>query len=255
MGLSFTDVCAGALDRLSSSELLRLEQYMQRLEAGEPVQYVIGSAEFCCRRFGVSPAVLIPRPETEELCDWVNESVDVSSSPRILDIGTGSGCIAITLALNIPQSRVSAWDISSSALDVACANAEQLGAHVSFSEVDVLERSEAVVSGAISDASQWDVIVSNPPYICEKEKADMDAHVLKNEPSSALFVPDDDPLLFYRNIAEYAVRSLTPGGLLFFEINPLYVSPLCELLHRVGFCSVEVREDAFSKSRMVRCRA
>jgi release factor glutamine methyltransferase len=250
MGLSFTDICAGALDHLSPSELSRLEELMQRLETGEPVQYVIGSTEFCGRRFSVAPAVLIPRPETEELCDWVCEKIG-TSSPRILDIGTGSGCIAATLALDIPQSSVSAWDISTPALAIARANAERLNAHVSFDEVDILERSKAVVGEAISEASRWDVIVSNPPYICECEKADMSDNVLKNEPSSALFVPDDDPLLFYRNIAEYAIRSLAPGGFLFFEINPLYLSPLCELLRQVGFCGVEVREDQFSKPRMM----
>ena len=225
-----------------------LEDMMRRLEQGEPVQYVLGEAWFCGRRFHVKPGVLIPRPETEMLVEWVLEDKRLKIKDEglidVLDIGTGSGCIAISLALGLPSASVVAWDVSDAALRIARANAEQLGAEVSFVKQDAL--------AAPDDIARWDVIVSNPPYVCASEAAQMEPHVLKHEPHEALFVPDNDALLFYRAIAQYACRALKPGGRLFFEINPLYAAELSSLLKSMGFADVELRDDQFGKCRMIR---
>ena len=231
-----------------------LEDMMRRLEQGEPVQYVLGEAWFCGRRFHVEPGVLIPRPETEMLVEWGLQGdiqtidKEIKEAPRrgmkVLDIGTGSGCIAISLALGLPSASVVAWDVSDAALRIARANAEQLGAEVSFVKQDAL--------AAPDDIARWDVIVSNPPYVCASEAAQMEPHVLEHEPHEALFVPDNDALLFYRAIAQYARRALKPGGRLFFEINPLYATELSSLLKSMGFAEVELRDDQFGKCRMIK---
>lgn len=265
-GLTLTDICCGALDNLSAEDNERLDTLMERLAEGEPVQYVIGKAVFCGREFSVKPGCLIPRPETEELCQWIidetlryededeNETLRYEDETlryegenkkiRILDIGTGSGCIAITLALDVKDAEVTAWDISPDALAIAKGNAKALGADVDFEEQDALS--------IIYKRETWDVIVSNPPYICNKESQDMEHNVLDHEPHLALFVPDDDPLLFYRKIAEYAVHALNPNGALYFEINPIYVTELREMLLTLGFGKVEVRKDAYGKQRMMK---
>lgn len=225
-----------------------LENMMCRLEQGEPVQYVLGEAWFCGRRFHVEPGVLIPRPETEMLVEWGLEDERLKIKDEglidVLDIGTGSGCIAISLALGLPSASVVAWDVSDTALRIARANAEQLGAEVSFVKQDAL--------AAPDDIARWDVIVSNPPYVCASEAAQMESHVLEHEPHEALFVPDNDALLFYRAIARYASRALKPGGRLFFEINPLYAAELSSLLKSMGFAEVELRDDQFGKCRMIK---
>ena len=225
-----------------------LEDMMRRLEQGEPVQYVLGEAWFCGRRFHVEPGVLIPRPETEMLVEWGLEDERLKIKDEglidVLDIGTGSGCIAISLALGLPSASVVAWDVSDAALRIARANAEQLGAEVSFVKQDVL--------AAPDDIALWDVIVSNPPYVCASEAAQMEPHVLEHEPHEALFVPDNDALLFYRAIAQYACRALKPGGRLLFEINPLYAAELSSLLKSMGFAGGELRDDQFGKCRMIR---
>ena len=234
-----------------------LENMMRRLEQGEPVQYVLGVAWFYGHQFHVEPGVLIPRPETEMLVEWAMEGdiqikdKEIKEAPRrgknvldVLDIGTGSGCIAISLALGLPSASVVAWDVSDAALRIARANAEQLGAEVSFVKQDAL--------AAPDDIARWDVIVSNPPYVCASEAAQMEPHVLEHEPREALFVPDNDALLFYRAIARYACRALKPGGRLFFEINPLYAAELFSLLKSMGFAEVELRDDQFGKCRMIK---
>ena len=227
-----------------------LENMMCRVEQGEPVQYVLGEAWFCGRRFHVEPGVLIPRPETEMLVEWGLGEAPLYPPRRgknvldVLDIGTGSGCIAISLALGLPSASVVAWDVSDAALRIARANAEQLGAEVSFVKQDAL--------AAPDDIARWDVIVSNPPYVCASEAAQMEPHVLEHEPREALFVPDNDALLFYRAIARYACRALKPGGRLFFEINPLYAAELFSLLKSMGFAEVELRDDQFGKCRMIK---
>lgn len=243
-GLSATDVYCGKVTQLSSDEQEELEKIMLRLEQAEPVQYVLGWANFCNRQFSVAPGVLIPRPETEELCSWITEDVGNRQQPAILDIGTGSGCIAISLALDIKGSAVSAWDISTDALRIAKENAARLCAGINIMKQDALTPPK--------DADRWDVIVSNPPYICEKEKAEMERNVLDNEPAIALFVPDNDPLLFYRAIALYGTKALKPKGMLFFEINAAYAAETCNMLRQLGYVDVEARNDLFGKARMVR---
>lgn len=207
---------------------------------------VTGKALFCDRLFHVEPGVLIPRPETEQLCRLVVEGIKDVSHPDILDIGTGSGCIATTLSLDIPEARLSAWDVSDKALSIAAANAEALGARVRFSKQDALN--------APDDKARWDAIVSNPPYICDREKADMERNVLDNEPHLALFVPDSAPLLFYRSISEYAAKSLRDGGLLFFEINEHYANDTSMMLQRLGFDDIRIIKDIFDKDRNIVCR-
>lgn len=267
-GMSLTDICLGKVTQLSADDTTRLEKIMQRLEKSEPVQYVLGAEWFAGRLFDVAPGVLIPRPETEDLVKWAcdeakekekednskeergKEEKEVSKKgeeaphPSILDIGTGSGCIAITVALALPQARVTAWDISTDALDIAAGNAHRLGASVRFEHQNALS--------APDDEERWDVIVSNPPYICDRERADMSDNVLSYEPELALFVPDSDPLLFYRAIARYASKALKPGGRLLFETNTAYAYEVAQVMANEGFTAIEVRNDCFGKPRMVK---
>lgn len=242
-GLSKADIMCGAVEEMTAEKAAELNKIFGRLMEGEPVQYVLGRAEFCGRWFSVRPGVLIPRPETEELCAWITADSKASGSPKVLDIGTGSGCIAITLQLDMPESKVTAWDISADALDVARENAQLLGANVNFVKLDALNA---------KPEGEWDVIVSNPPYICEKEKKDMAVNVLEHEPHTALFVPDADPLLFYRAITRLAVQTLSKGGRLYFEINPIYADDTCHMMRAEGMTAVELRSDMYGKQRMAK---
>jgi release factor glutamine methyltransferase len=243
--LSWADILCDRVSALSADDQAELEHIMVRLEQGEPVQYVVGIAYFYGRQFHVGPGVLIPRPETEELCQWCLSTVSAEWEGSILDIGTGSGCIACTLAAERPHAKVTGWDISFKALRIASANAEVLGADVHFELIDILTLSNY-------EPNRWDIIVSNPPYVCEKEKEQMEHHVLDHEPSLALFVPDDDPLLFYRAIAKYSLKSLTSGGQLYLEINPHYAADLVELLLDSGLAGIEVHNDQYGKQRMIK---
>jgi len=292
-GMTLTDIICGKVNEISADEERKLEEIIIRLQKGEPVQYVLGEADFAGRTFHVEPGVLIPRPETVELCQWIEkdmiEKSIVSSgdssedssgnSPqatddarRILDICTGSGCIAITLGLNIPNSEVTGWDISEDALRIAQGNVEMMKAgNVRIELQDALALPKAAETdnekmkgnddkevvkpkgeAKTPSTQKWDLIVSNPPYICEKEKADMEKNVLEHEPSLALFVPDEDPLKFYRAIAEYASSALKSGGALYFEINPIYEKETREMLLKLDFKDIETKEDAFGKKRMMR---
>lgn len=242
-GLSKADIMCGAVEEMTAEKTAELNKIFGRLTEGEPVQYVLGRAEFCGRWFSVRPGVLIPRPETEELCAWITADSKASASPKVLDIGTGSGCIAITLQLDMPESKVTAWDISADALDVARENAQQLGANVNFVKLDALNA---------KPEGEWDLIVSNPPYICEKEKKDMAVNVLEHEPHTALFVPDADPLLFYRAITRLAVQTLSKGGRLYFEINPIYADDTCHMMRAESMMAVELRSDMYGKQRMAK---
>lgn len=242
-GLSKADIMCGAVEEMTAEKTAELNKIFGRLTEGEPVQYVLGRAEFSDRWFNVRPGVLIPRPETEELCAWITADSKASASLKVLDIGTGSGCIAITLQLDMPESKVTAWDISADALDVARENAQQLGANVNFVKQDALNA---------KPEGEWDVIVSNPPYICEKEKKDMAVNVLEHEPHTALFVPDADPLLFYRAITRLAVQTLSKGGRLYFEINPIYADDTCHMMRAEGMTAVELRSDMYGKQRMAK---
>lgn len=244
-GLRKTDLLLGRFDQLSEAEKAQFSEYARRLTEGEPLQYVVGTAPFGNLTFEVTPATLIPRPETLELVDWVVAEEGNRPSLRLLDIGTGSGCIAISLASLLPQTKVSAWDISADALAVARRNAERNGVEVAFQQVDALH---------VKETETFDCIVSNPPYICEAEKADMTDSVLLHEPHTALFVPNDDPLRFYRAIAELGVRNLSPGGTLYFEINRAYGAETCKLLRDLGYTNVELRKDFYGNDRMVRAR-
>lgn len=265
-GMTLTDIICGKVNELSSDEERNLEEIIIRLQNGEPVQYVLGEADFAGRTFHVEPGVLIPRPETAELCQWIEENVsslEADESKQILDICTGSGCIAITLGLTILNSEVTGWDISEDALRIAQGNMEMLKAgNVRIEYQDALMLPEAAEAAEISEAAEadsalaknWDIIVSNPPYICEKEKADMEKNVLEHEPSIALFVPDEKPLKFYRAIAEYASSALKSGGALYFEINPIYEKETREMLQELDFKDIETKEDAFGKKRMMKAK-
>ena len=245
-GLTLTDVCGGALEKMSPSDKQKFAILKARLQKGEPVQYVTGKAPFCGRFFHVGPGVLIPRPETEELVEKILPiAARFSHRCRILDIGTGSGCIAITLALT--DNDVTAWDISDDALKIAKDNAERIGATVIFEKKDILQNQNSM------PAELWDIIVSNPPYICKKEAADMESNVFDHEPHEALFVPDDQPLLFYDAIAHYGINSLKDGGMLAFEINPLYAEGITHLLTNNGYHDIEVHQDSFGKERFIFC--
>ena len=265
-GMTLTDIICGKVNELSSDEERNLEEIIARLQNGEPVQYVLGEADFAGRTFHVEPGVLIPRPETAELCQWIEEevsSLDADDSKQLLDICTGSGCIAITLGLTLPNSEVTGWDISEDALRIAQGNVEMLKArNVRIEYQDALMLPKAAEAAEISEAAEaesslsksWNIIVSNPPYICEKEKADMEKNVLEHEPSIALFVPDEEPLKFYRAIAEYASSALKSEGALYFEINPIYEKETREMLEELGFKDIETKEDAFGKKRMMKAK-
>lgn len=248
-GLSYTDIVCGATDQLSADDTLRLDTAVRRIEQGEPLQHVLGYADFCGNHFGVNASVLIPRPETEWLVDEGERLINGVSNAtppapkRILDIGTGSGCIAISLKLRLGEAYVEAWDISEEALRTAESNAKALKAEVAFCKRDALRAEESV--------APWDLIVSNPPYICYSERAAMDDNVLLHEPHTALFVPDDDPLRFYRAIARYALSSLSNGGSLLFECNTRYAKATGEMMREMGFEDVTVNDDYFGLPRFV----
>lgn len=239
--LSLADILC---EKTHSVDIHTLRKDMERLCEGVPVQYVVGKTLFAGRCFEVSSDVLIPREETAELCRWITEEWK-NDTCRILDVGTGSGCIAITLSLDIPGSQVVAWDISEGALSVARKNAKALQTEVVFCRQDILDEKAP-------KETRYDIIVSNPPYICYQERDEVDEHVLNNEPSLALFVPDNDPLLFYRAIMDYAKDVLKDTGMIYFEINPHHVEALQQLGMAMGFPLQEVRQDSFGKLRMLR---
>ena len=240
-GVTMTDVVCGKLDELGEAELTELERMMLRLERNEPVQYVLGKAYFGSDIYEVTPDVLIPRPETEALCRWIVE--ETRDEKRLLDCCTGSGCIAITLKKRCPQLSVDAYDLSNAALDVARRNAERLQQDIYLFRMDALN--------PVLAKGKYDIIVANPPYICEQEKRDMRPNVLWFEPHEALFVPDNDPLRFYMAITRYAVDALNTGGRLYFEINPLFVEALDVMMRRFGFREIEVNNSfGYDRRRM-----
>lgn len=253
-GLSLTDITLGKVTELSTNDCQELEKIIVRLENNEPVQYILGYQDFCGHRFSVGPGVLIPRPETELLIHNVIQGMThdagKAGNSRILDIGTGSGCIAIAIALECQEATVEAWDISDDALRIARKNADSLGARVNFRRVDIL--SEQTFPAEIGKES-LDVIVSNPPYICNSEAAEMQRNVLDYEPDTALFVPDDDPLLFYRAIAVFGRRTLRDGGRIFFEINRAYGNEVCNMLNDLCYSNIQLLNDQFDNPRIVIC--
>ena len=242
LGQAPTDYYLGKDIVLSSKKEQELEDILQRLSRFEPLQYIEGRTLFLGREFWVAPGVLIPRPETEELVELMLK--EIPADARILDVGTGSGCIAISLAKELPDALVTAWDVSPEALSVARANARKLQANVRFVECDVL-------ACQVDEVGLYDVIVSNPPYVTEAEKADMEPNVLQWEPSLALFVPDDDPLRFYRRIAVLGRDMLADGGRLYFEINRAYGREMVEMLRTMGYVRVRVKKDLSQNDRFV----
>lgn len=255
--LAIEDVCdfgygsllANRSKDLSQEQEQLLLKTLEGLKNDIPLQYLLGMADFYGLKFKVAPGVLIPRPETEELVDWILKDIaknPLSSAPqRILDIGTGSGCIPIILKRKLPETEVTSVDISDDALAIAAKN-------VSFHEVDVKLMKGDVLTG-LPDLAQktFDIIVSNPPYITAAERSEMHANVLNNEPALALFVPDHDPLVFYRKILELAQDCLAPAGTVYFEINSLMGAQMLDLLRECGF-SGELRKDIYGKDRMVK---
>lgn len=242
LGQAPTDYYLGKDIVLSSKKEQELEDILQRLSRFEPLQYIEGRTLFLGRELWVAPGVLIPRPETEELVELMLK--EIPADARILDVGTGSGCIAISLAKELPDALVTAWDVSPEALSVARVNARKLQANVRFVECDVL-------ACQVDKAGLYDVIVSNPPYVTEAEKADMEPNVLQWEPSLALFVPDDDPLRFYRRIAVLGRDMLADGGRLYFEINRAYGREMVEMLRTMGYVGVRVEKDLSQNDRFV----
>lgn len=222
-----------------------VQEAVRRLRAHEPIQYIIGEAEFGGRTFRVSPGVLIPRPETVELVRLVAKT-EAHRPVRILDIGTGSGCIAISLAAELPEAQVSGLDVSEEALRIARMNAERNQVSVRWIHQDILDEEADRALGV------YDCMVSNPPYIMEKEKVAMARNVLDYEPKEALFVPDDDPLLFYRRIAQLGKAHLCEGGTLYFEINEQCGAQMQRLLSEMGYREIRLIQDFYGKDRMIK---
>lgn len=221
-------------------EIPNLPEILDRLRKHIPIQYIFGHTDWMGLRLKVTPATLIPRPETAELVEWILSTCDNNMPLRIVDIGTGSGCIAIALKKKCPIWQVQGIDISSDALQVASENATHNGVEVEWNQADILSPATKNLFAF------YDIIVSNPPYICNREKADMDARVLDHEPHSALFVPDDDPLLFYRRIA-----SLRSAQSIYFEINEAYGQEVCDMLEELGYTDIQLKNDIYGKARMV----
>ena len=240
--------------RLSESEMLTLHFAVKELLKNKPVQYIIGETEFCGMRFFVNENVLIPRPETEEMVNMIVSRRDKACFVRtgcdVLDIGTGSGCIAISLAKLLKDSAVAAVDVSEKALEVAKKNAEANEVNVNFIKDDILNpQNRDLLNG------QFDIIVSNPPYVCESEKSEMRANVLDYEPSTALFVSDNDPLVFYRKILEFAQKALKPNGEVWFEINEKFGNEMQDLCFDMGFNNIEIIKDFRDRDRILRAVA
>jgi len=232
-------------DLLDELQIRQLTQISKRLNDGEPVQYALGQASFYGLNLTVDSSVLIPRQETEELVHWILNDHPEQDPLRILDIGSGSGCIPLALKANWSAAMVTAVDISAAALAIGRKNAAQLGLDVEFQQVDILKEEDW------QNIGQFDVIVSNPPYIPTSEKALMPGHVLNYEPSLALFVEDEDPLIFYRKIAKLALQKLSPKGRLYYETNEFNAQQVLELLQKEGFVNIELRKDMQKKDRMI----
>lgn len=244
LAVSQVEAALNPHEEIPREAVIKIQQAVRRLQNYEPVQYILGETEFFGLNFRVNKNCLIPRPETEELVDWILSVV--KRDAIVLDIGTGSGCIAVSLAKHLPEATVHALDISGEALKIAAENAVRNNVQVRFIEEDVL-LSETL-------PLRYDLIVSNPPYVRESEKKLMAPNVLNFEPAQALFVEDTDPLLFYRKIARLARRFLNPGGRLFFEINEYFSAEILDLLTAKEFREIELKKDIFGKFRMIGCR-
>ena len=247
---STADVLMGKDEVLNEEQQSLLNTCVNRICGGEPVQYVMGKTVFCGMDLKVGPGVLIPRPETEDLVRMVASDHEWLKRVSILDIGTGSGCIALALKQLLPKAEVTGWDISPDALAIARENAVRTNLDVTFEQQDILQLAKADTQYETC----LDIIVSNPPYVCQSEAAQMERNVLEHEPHTALFVPDNDPLLFYRAIADFATKTLKSGGGLFFEINRQFPNEEADLLKTNGFTQVQVCNDQFANPRFVSAR-
>ena len=247
-GFSKAKVKAFPEQEISEQQAKSLDDILIQLKTGKPIQYILGTTEFYGLPFKVNPSVLIPRPETEELVEWAILSVSSLKLAvgSILDIGTGSGCIAISLKKNLPQFKVSAMDISGEALQTAKQNVELNQVDVDFVNADILNYKSEIVN------RKFEIIISNPPYVTLHDKTQMHTNVTAFEPHTALFVPEDDPLVFYKAIADFAVLNLSPGGLLFFEINENYGNEVVEILNDKSFKNIELRKDMSGRDRMIK---
>lgn len=245
--LKRVDVALNPNFEISEKEVEKWNAILAQLQQDKPIQYITGEAWFYGLQFEVNENTLIPRPETEELVEWILYSPIIKhpSPINILDIGTGTGCIPISLKVNLPQANVSAIDVSEKALEVAKRNATANKVEINFILTNILE---------VEDLNQhFDIIVSNPPYVRNLEKQEIKKNVLDYEPHLALFVEDTDALLFYRKIAQLALKNLTPNGLLFFEINQYLGIETVELLENLGFKNIELKKDIYGNDRMVKC--
>ena len=243
-GFSQTQIIFNKNTVFSDEQHHEIEKIIEKLKKFVPIQYILGETEFFGLHFTVNESVLIPRPETEELVDWIQNENDRKARLHLLDIGTGSGCIAISLKHEFTNATVEGFDVSEKALEIANTNAKRNQLEVNFSEVDILKTPDFL--------KKWDIIVSNPPYITEMEKSEIQPNVLDHEPHLALFVPDNDPLLFYRHIARFAQQHLEPNGKLYFEIHRAAGKSCVDLLTELGFQEVELRKDISGNDRMVR---
>ncbi len=242
--LSTMELYTGKDMNFSMKAWKEVEDILARLKQREPLQYILQEAHFCGLSFHVEKGVLIPRPETEELVEWIVSDCQKAGKVRILDIGTGSGCIPVTLAERLPEAEVASCDISAEALRVAAANVKRYGDKVTLFQADILQ-------DELPDC-QVDVLVSNPPYITDSERKDMEANVLDWEPELALFVPDTDPLRFYRRIAQKGLDWLTEGGALYFEINRAYGAETVRMLEECGYRDIALRKDLSGNDRMIK---
>ena len=245
-GMTRTEILFGCKDTKKIVNEQEIQHILQKLRAHEPIQYVFGHTQWMGLDLSVTPATLIPRPETAELVEWILQLADKTQPLKVLDIGTGSGCIALALKKHAPIWSVTGLDISPEALEVAQQNALSNHLEVNWLQADILS---PIAHNQLPIAN---IIVSNPPYICDSEKQDMQARVLDYEPHSALFVPDDDPLLFYRQIAQlFSQKGEAEKGLLFFEINEAYGNEVCAMLRVMGYTDVQLKNDMYGKPRMV----
>lgn len=247
LGYSEVELLIKGNEVLSDFVIGKIDSVVERVERGEPLQYVLGWARFEGNRYMVTPDTLIPRPETQELVDLIISRHGEEKDLRVMDVGTGSGCIAITLARGLKFPQVLAIDISQGALDVASENAKMLKTRVNFECRDALSLTP-------KRGEKYDIIVSNPPYIAEYERKDMEHSVLDYEPSTALFVPNDDPLLFYRAIASFAVEALSQDGHIYYEINPLFASEMLEMMRGMGYNDIEIINDMQGRKRTLCAR-
>jgi len=248
LGLPLHKIFLNPPNRVNPNDAAKIIDIVSKLKLQKPIQYILGEADFFGLIFKVTPDVLIPRQETEELVDWILKSSE-KGAYSIVDIGTGSGCIAVSLAVNLPNSKVTAIDISSNALEIAAKNAISNGVSIDFSVVDFLD-----VNARITD-NPFDIVVSNPPYIRELEKSLMKSNVLDHEPHSALFVSNNDPLIFYQTIAQRANELLNHNGVVYCEINESMGKELHQLFSHYGFTGVEIRKDLNGKDRMLKATA